>query len=320
MTRIVIFAKAPVAGQVKTRLVPALGEEGAARLAREMLRRTVSAAVATGLSVEVCASPAPSADEWGPYLPDVAATDQGGGDLGERLARAAKRVIDEGEKILLIGTDCPELDRDRLLAAARVLERHDAVIHPAEDGGYALLGLRRFEPSIFEDIAWSTASVAEATMARIQALGWSFHVGATLRDIDEPADLIHLPAMHSLPPYAELLGLSTGRSEAGELLWIMPFREEVVGRPGYLHGGAIAGLLEFAALGTLRQKLEEEVAMKPINVTVQFTRGGVEAVTYAAATVTRLGKRVANVEARAWQEDRSKPIASAQMNVMLKRD
>jgi uncharacterized protein (TIGR00369 family) len=122
-----------------------------------------------------------------------------------------------------------------------------------------------------------------------------------------------------LPPYAKLLGLSTSRSE-GRTLWIMPFREEVVGRPGFLHGGAIAGLLEFAALGALYEALDEAVVVKPINVTVQFMRGGVELETYASASVTRLGKRVANVEAHAWQEDRTKPIASAQMNVMLKRD
>ena len=125
----------------------------------------------------------------------------------------------------------------------------------------------------------------------------------------------------SLPPYANLLGLSTSRSSEGELLWIMPFREEVVGRPGYLHGGAIAGLLEFAALGTLYDALgEEEVTVKPINVTVQFTRGGIEHDTFAAATVTRLGNRVANVEARCWQQDRASPIASAQMNVLLRRN
>ena len=125
---------------------------------------------------------------------------------------------------------------------------------------------------------------------------------------------------NDLPPYAKLLGLSTSRAD-GETLWIMPFREEVVGRPGFLHGGAIAGLLEFAALGTLFEALGAEtgVTVKPINVTVQFTRGGIEHETYAAATVTRLGKRVANVEAHAWQDDRTKPIASAQMNVMLKR-
>ncbi len=127
--------------------------------------------------------------------------------------------------------------------------------------------------------------------------------------------------MDNLPPYAQLLGLSTSRTEGGDLLWIMPFRDEVVGRPGYLHGGAIAGLLEFAALGTLYHALGDNatVAVKPINVTVQFTRGGMEHETYAAATVTRLGKRVANVEAHAWQEDRTKPIASAQMNVLLRR-
>jgi uncharacterized protein (TIGR00369 family) len=121
-----------------------------------------------------------------------------------------------------------------------------------------------------------------------------------------------------LPPYAQLLGLSTSRSQE-ETLWIMPFREEVVGRPGFLHGGAIAGLLEFAALGTLYEALEEGVIVKPINVTVQFTRGGVELETYASASVTRLGRRVANVEAHAWQKDRTKPIASAQMNVRLHR-
>jgi uncharacterized protein (TIGR00369 family) len=126
--------------------------------------------------------------------------------------------------------------------------------------------------------------------------------------------------MNTLPPYAELLGLSTRRGEEGELLWVMPFREEVVGRPGYLHGGAIAGLLEFAALGILYEALgEEEVSVKPINVTVDFMRGGVEHDTFAAATITRLGKRVANVESFAWQQDRGKLIATAHMNLMLRR-
>lgn len=127
--------------------------------------------------------------------------------------------------------------------------------------------------------------------------------------------------MKTLPPYAELLGLSTRRGDDGDLLWVMPFREEVVGRPGYLHGGAIAGLLEFAALGTLYEALgEEEATAKPINVTVDFMRGGVDHETYATATITRLGKRVANIEARAWQQDRAKPIATAHMNLLLRRD
>ena len=122
-----------------------------------------------------------------------------------------------------------------------------------------------------------------------------------------------------LPPYARMLGLSVERRD-GELLWTMPFADAVVGRPGYLHGGAIAGLLEFAALGAVKAALDGEgVAIKPINVTAHFLRGGVARDTFAAATITRLGRRAANVEAHAWQQDRAKPIASAQLNLMLKR-
>lgn len=127
--------------------------------------------------------------------------------------------------------------------------------------------------------------------------------------------------MDPLPPYARFLGISTRRSETGELLFVMPFGDIVVGRPGYLHGGAIAGLLEFAAFGTLYEALgsDEEVTVKPVNVTVNFMRGAVDHDTFASAAVTRLGNRIANVEAHAWQHDRAKPIASAQMNLLLKR-
>lgn len=122
-----------------------------------------------------------------------------------------------------------------------------------------------------------------------------------------------------LPPYARLLGLSVEQRD-GELLWLMPFADAVVGRPGYLHGGAIAGLLEFAALGTVKAAVDDPaVAIKPINVTAHFLRGGVAHDTFAAATITRLGRRAANVEAHAWQQDRAKPIATAQLNLMLRR-
>lgn len=191
--RIVIFAKAPVAGRVKTRLIPALGEAGAASLARTMLETTVAEALAAGLPTlpELCADPHPMDAEWAPFLPraQLRFTWQGEGDLGERLARAAQRTIGIEENALLIGTDCPDLDRHRLRAAAAALAEHDAVIHPTHDGGYALLGLRRFDDSIFEDVPWSTDGVAEATIARIRALGWSLRIGETLRDIDVPADL-----------------------------------------------------------------------------------------------------------------------------------
>ena len=121
-----------------------------------------------------------------------------------------------------------------------------------------------------------------------------------------------------LPPYAELLGLRAERRE-GELLWTMPFSDAVVGRPGYLHGGAIAGLLEFAALGTVQEALEPGVRVKPINVSIDFLRGGGGHDTYAAAVITRLGSRIANVEAHAWQQDRERPIAAARMNLVVRR-
>jgi uncharacterized protein (TIGR00369 family) len=132
-----------------------------------------------------------------------------------------------------------------------------------------------------------------------------------------PGAAIDAP-MTPLPPYAALLGLRAERHDA-ETVWIMPYGDAVVGRPGYLHGGAIAGLLEFAALGTVQEALEEGVSVKPVNVSVDFLRGGTDQETYASAVITRLGNRIANVEAHAWQHDRGKPIATARMNLVVRR-
>jgi uncharacterized protein (TIGR00369 family) len=127
--------------------------------------------------------------------------------------------------------------------------------------------------------------------------------------------------MSALPPYARLLQLRAGTDADGAPMFIMPFHDDVVGRPGFLHGGAIAGLLEFAAFASLRHALGGTAAtMKPINVTVDYMRAGQPRDTFAAATIERLGARIANVEAYAWQKERAAPIASAQMNFLLARD
>lgn len=191
--RIIIFAKAPVAGEAKTRLVPVLGEEGAARLAHQMLVATVNEALAAGLGQpELCVTPAPRHSAWKDLLPTAPLdlTDQGDGDLGERLARAADRALSHGDPVLLIGADCPALTREHLRAAAAALDEHDAVLLPATDGGYVLLGLRRCDPSLFRDIPWSTSAVTRETLDRIRTLGWTVHVGRTFHDIDRPEDLI----------------------------------------------------------------------------------------------------------------------------------
>ena len=125
--------------------------------------------------------------------------------------------------------------------------------------------------------------------------------------------------MNRLPPYAELLNVRIEDQDGG-LLIVMPFHDNVVGRPGYLHGGVIAGLLEIAAFTVLGRELgDNEAVMKPITVTVDYMRGGTERDTFAAATIERLGSRIANVEAVAWQSERSKPIASARINFLLDR-
>ena len=127
--------------------------------------------------------------------------------------------------------------------------------------------------------------------------------------------------MKPLPPYAILLGLRA-EHQGGARIFVMPFRAEVVGRPGFLHGGAIAGLLEFAAFEALAAAIEDSaVVMKPVTVTVDYMRGGSEGLgdTFAEAIIERLGNRIANVEALAWQADKSKPIAAARINFLLER-
>ena len=124
--------------------------------------------------------------------------------------------------------------------------------------------------------------------------------------------------MRNLPPYAETLGIEAVEQD-GELLYRMPFGDIVLGRPGFLHGGAIAGLLELAGIATLMRELDEQASVKPINMSVSYMRGGTGQDTFAAATIARIGGRVANVEAHAWQADRAKPIASAQLNLLIRR-
>jgi uncharacterized protein (TIGR00369 family) len=123
-----------------------------------------------------------------------------------------------------------------------------------------------------------------------------------------------------LSPYAQTMGFIIEREDGGQLVVKMPSSELKLGRPGFVHGGALAGLLETVALATLSEALNDEnVALKPINVTVTYMRGAVEMVSCARATIERLGRRIANVEAVAWQDDPERPVAIAQVNIMLAR-
>jgi rSAM/selenodomain-associated transferase 1 len=199
MTRcaVIVFAKAPRAGYAKTRLIPALGESAAAQLAEQLMYATLQQAIDAAVGpVELCVTP----DRDHPAFTaaagrhPIALTDQGDGDLGQRMARAFQRVLATQPRALLIGTDAPGLDATYLRHAAAALDDVDAVFGPAADGGYALVGLRRPVPSLFEAMRWSHDRVMADTRQRI-ARSHLRHVELpVLHDIDEPADLTHLPA------------------------------------------------------------------------------------------------------------------------------
>lgn len=195
-TAVIVFAKAPVAGLAKTRLAPALGAEAAAALAGRMLHHTLAQAAAAGIGpVELCAAP----DATHPALRRAAAGhgaslgEQGSGDLGQRMHRAFVRCLMRHDRALLIGTDAPALDATVLRQAAQALESHDAVFVPALDGGYALVGQRQADPRWFDGMTWSHAQVMAHTRDRLRAAGVRWAELPPVADIDEPADLVHLP-------------------------------------------------------------------------------------------------------------------------------
>ena len=195
-TCIILFAKYPARNKAKTRLQPALGVDGAARMARQLLLHSIEHAVDTGFAVELCVSPAPTDPCWQALdLPDsLRWSAQAEGDLGLRMLIASQRALQHFDKVVLIGTDCPSLTTARIQTSVQQLNQHDAVMIPATDGGYVLLGFKQVNDSMFSDIVWSTASVAAVTKQRIAALGWTLALFDPLHDIDEPKDLVHLPS------------------------------------------------------------------------------------------------------------------------------
>ena len=172
-TKIIVFARAPRAGRVKTRLIPLLGEQGAARLHARLLRRALTTALEADLGpVEL----------W-------TMRRQRGADLGARMYHAFARSLRRAERVVLIGSDCPVLRASDLRKAARWLAGGtDAVFAPAEDGGYALVALRRVSPQLFRGVQWGGAQVMAQTRARLAALGWRWRELPLVWDVDRPED------------------------------------------------------------------------------------------------------------------------------------
>jgi len=192
-----VFAKAPTPGQVKTRLISALGEAGAAQLHRQLAERTLDTARAADLGeVELWCTPATSDAFFAACAKQhgVSLRAQGEGDVGMRMTRALARALAEVSAGLLIGSDCPALTPEYLREAAAALgDGNDAVFGPAEDGGYVLAGVARRAPAqLFEGIAWGTATVMQETRTRLARHHWRWRELATLWDVDRPEDLVRM--------------------------------------------------------------------------------------------------------------------------------
>jgi len=195
--RVIVFARAPEPGKVKTRLIPALGEAGAAALHRRLVMHSLRAAIGAKLGpVELWCAP----DARDPFFfecerrLEVSLHSQGEGDLGARMWRAFGAALARASRAILVGSDIPALSAQYLRDAERALAGgDDVVIGPAEDGGYVLIGLSRCDAELFREIPWSGPEVLPETRRRVAALRWRLAELPALWDVDRPEDLERLP-------------------------------------------------------------------------------------------------------------------------------
>ena len=194
--RLILFTRYPEPGRTKTRLIPALGAQGAATLQRRMSETIVGQMAAFAADYPV--SPEiryadgnqQAMEAW--LSSDIPCLDQGEGDLGDRLLRAFTQAFAQGaQSVVVIGADCPGLTPTLFAQAFAALAQKDLVLGPAMDGGYYLVGLNRPAPAIFAEIPWGGGEVLAATLKQAQALELATHMLEPLADVDRPEDLRH---------------------------------------------------------------------------------------------------------------------------------
>ncbi|MEM9887395.1 MAG: TIGR04282 family arsenosugar biosynthesis glycosyltransferase [Bacteroidota bacterium] len=184
---LLIFIKNPELGKAKTRIAQAVGDEKALQIYLELLAHTRKVAKAVNANRHLYYSRfIDESDEW--TRQDFQKFLQSKGTLGTRMAQAFQTAFQTSEKVLIIGSDCASLSTEIVTKAFDALDRHDFVLGPATDGGYYLLGMKKFQPSVFEAIAWSTAQVFPTTIQRIEALEQSYFLLPELSDIDHWED------------------------------------------------------------------------------------------------------------------------------------
>jgi len=198
LATLAIMAKAPIPGEVKTRLIPAIGAETAARLHTALLRKTGHEMLQANLCpVQLWCSPDTGHPEFvGLELLGAVLRTQCLGDLGARMAYAAHESLGEVNQVIIIGTDCPALDPGYVESAIiALMNGNDAVVGPAEDGGYCLIGLNRVDDELFRNMPWGGERVLKETRQRLNKLRWQWSELSPLWDVDRPDDLVRLESL-----------------------------------------------------------------------------------------------------------------------------
>ena len=208
-TRLIVFARAPVPGATKTRLIPLLGARRAATLQQMLIERALTTAREAAIGqVELWCAPSALDPLWTSCTRrhGIDAVSQCDGDLGARMQHAAAAALAASSRVIIIGTDCPALTAAELRHAAAMLDaQHDAVLIPAEDGGYVLIGLKWWNRRLFSDIAWGGDRVLATTRARLAELNWRWHELPYSWDVDRPRDFARLRASGLIPDLDDAL-------------------------------------------------------------------------------------------------------------------
>ena len=200
---IVVFAKAPVPGEVKTRLIPALGAHAATQLHIALTGRVLQTALSSGVDVMLAGAPDASHAFFASCATNLGIGVTGqlrAGNLGARMLHTLDDALENWLQVVIVGADCPVLSPGHLQQAIDQLATHDVVLTPADDGGYVLIGARRTSITMFDDIDWGTGVVLTQQRERLRAAGLSWHEMETLWDVDRPEDLPRLTALN--PPLA----------------------------------------------------------------------------------------------------------------------
>ncbi len=198
---LLIFAKAPIPGYAKTRLIPALGEQGAAALQQRMTSHVTKEALRSGVGpVTLYCAPDPGHPLFQQLQQehDLEIQRQQGADIGERMMHGFEQALGNSEMAILVGTDCPQLDSELFQAVHGALQNSEAVVIPALDGGYVLIALRQafldHLPILFMGVEWGSDRVMEVTRTALDGLGLEWVELSPLADIDIEEDLALLPA------------------------------------------------------------------------------------------------------------------------------